>query len=466
MKSASTHYEKAGFKATSEYAKATQRLFDAYVFINQAEAEIDQEKRARQYQMAENLLQIAAGSFMKAKQPEKTSQVQGILANVREEKTLAISLSKVMQAPTITTSTQSFSAPAPTNETSVGVESFEHANVQANLVTSVNQIKVGESFCLSVEFVNAGRESALLMRVEDFVHQDFIVVNKPEIYRIDNTTLNMKGKHLAPLKLVEVKLTLQPSKKGKYQLNPKIYYLNEQGQEKSLQPKKVEINVEEVILADRVSTGTKELDTLLLGGVPNEYAIALTGIPSDQRDLLVKNFLNAGINQNQPTFYVTTEADGLECLLENPKFYLFLCNPKPKVSVPDLPNVYKLRSKTDLTNLAISLTRTIRKVNQESKKRICLEIISDVLVDYKVQVTRKWIAETITDYCSKGFTMLAVIDPTMHNTEQLGAALNLYDGEISITQIKGPLECKTSIRIEKLRNNDYIKNPICLTSGF
>jgi len=108
MKSASTNYSKAGFEAASEYARATQRLFDAYLFMNQAEIEADQEKRAKQYQMAENLLQIAAGSFIKAKQPEKTAQVKGILANVKEEKALAASLSDVMHAPTITSSTMSF----------------------------------------------------------------------------------------------------------------------------------------------------------------------------------------------------------------------------------------------------------------------------------------------------------------------------------------------------------------------
>ncbi|MEJ2242258.1 MAG: hypothetical protein P8Y18_08960 [Candidatus Bathyarchaeota archaeon] len=59
MKTASTNYLKAGFKTASEYAKATQRLFDAYLFMNQAEIEADQEKRVKHYQMAENLLQIA-----------------------------------------------------------------------------------------------------------------------------------------------------------------------------------------------------------------------------------------------------------------------------------------------------------------------------------------------------------------------------------------------------------------------
>ena len=466
IRSASSNYSRAGFKNASEYAKATQRLFDAYFYMNQAETESDQETRAKQYQLAENLLQIAAGSFMKAKQPEKTTQIQEILVNVREEKALAMSLSQVMHAPLITSSTSSFTAPTPTNENSVGLESFQSANVQASLVATVNEVRIGESFSLSVEIVNAGREPALLMQVEDFISPNFVVVKKPEIYRIEDTCLNMKGRQIAPLKLVEAKLVFQASNKGIYRIQPRVKYLDEAGQNKFIQLKSIEIKVQEVILEDRILTGTKELDSLLLGGIPNEYAVALTGIPSDERDLLIRNFLKAGTNQNQPTFYVSTEADDLDDLLKNPSFYLFLCNPKPKTAVPDLPNVYKLASKTDLTNLAISLTRAFRKINQSRKKRICLEIISDVLVDYKVQVTRKWIAETITNYCSKGFTMLAVIDPTMHTNEQVGAVLNLYNGEISINQTKDSLECKTSIRIEKLRNQDYVKNPICLLRSF
>ena len=115
------------------------------------------------------------------------------------------------------------------------------------------------------------------------------------------------------------------------------------------------------------------------------------------------------------------------------------------------------------TNLAISLTKAYRRINKGSKKRICVEIVSDVLVDYEVHVARKWIAEMITDYCSKGFTMLAVMDPKEHPTDQATTVLNLYDGEIEIIQTEDPLECKKSIRIKKLRNQDYIKNPICLT---
>jgi len=465
IKTAATNYSQAGFKNASEYAKATQRLFDAYLYINKAESEAKQDVRAKQYQMVENLLQLAAGSFMKAKQPEKTAQVQEILANVREEKALAVSLSQVMQAPTVASSTLSFSAPTPTSEFSVGLESFEHANVQANLVAGLKEVKVGESFCLSVEFVNAGKEPALLLRVDDFVPREFVVVKKPEIYRLEESTLNMKGKQIAPLKLVEAKLVLQPLKKGQYQLNPRVHYLDELGQSKSLQLKTLEINVEEVILKDRVATGTPELDSLLLGGIPKRYAVVLSGPLCDEREMLVKNFLEAETKE-EIVFYATTEATGIEDLLVKPNFFLFLCNPKPKVPVPDLPNVHKLQGKADITNLGIALTKAYRSIDKSiANKRVCVEILSDVLVKHGVNTTREWISGLITDLGGKGFTMLAVIDPEMHPSDQSKAVLNLFDGEISITQSDDPLDCRKSILVKKLRNQDYIKNPICLTNN-
>jgi hypothetical protein len=313
-----------------------------------------------------------------------------------------------------------------------------------------------------VEFVNVGREPALLLRVDDFVPRDFMVVKKPEIYRIEESCLNMKGKQLAPLKLVEVKLTLQPSKKGRYQLNPEVHYLDERGQNKSLQLKTLEIKVEELVMEDRITTGTQELDSLLLGGIPSEYAVVLSGPPCDQRELIVKNFFNAGVDEGV-TFYVTTEADGLENLLEKPNFYLFLCNPKPKTKVPDLGNAYLLQGKADITNLGIALAKAIRNIDQSAtKKRICVEILSEVLVKHGTNTTREWISSLITDLGAKGFTILAVIDPTMHPADQANAIINLFDGEINILQSDDPLDCKKSILVKKLRNQDYIKNPICL----
>lgn len=202
----------------------------------------------------------------------------------------------------------------------------------------------------------------------------------------------------------------------------------------------------------------------MLGGIPEGLAIVLTGPPSDEREFLVRNFLETGTNKEETTFYVTTETNGLDNLIKNSNFQLFLCNPKPKIPVPDLPNITKITSKTDINNLNMSLARTSRNTKQKTTKRVCIEIVSDVLLRQGPEITRRWLSELITDLGSKGFTILAVLNPTMHPSDQANAVLDLFDGEISITQTDDPLECKKSIRVEKLRGQDYIKNPICLTN--
>ena len=200
----------------------------------------------------------------------------------------------------------------------------------------------------------------------------------------------------------------------------------------------------------------------MLGGIPREYAVVLTSSPCDEREMVIKNFLKAGV-EDGISFYVTTEATDLENLLNKPNFFLFLCNPKPKVEVPDLSNVYKLQGKTDLTNLGIALIKAYRSIDQsDAKKRICVEILSEVLVKHGTNTTREWISSLITDLGAKGFTLLAVMDPKEHPPDQATTVLNLFDGEISIIQSDDPLDCKKSILVKKLRNQDYIKNPICL----
>jgi F420-0:gamma-glutamyl ligase len=58
-----------------------------------------------------------------------------------------------------------------------------------------------------------------------------------------------------------------------------------------------------------------------------------------------------------------------------------------------------------------------------------------------VKATRKWIAELTTDLVSKGFTVLAVMNPGMHPLDQATGVIDLFDGEISITQSEDPQEC-------------------------
>jgi len=403
---------------------------------------------------------------MEAKHPEKSEEVRRLLENVKEERELAASLVEVLHAPTIASTTVSFTTPTPTYEEAVGLERFEHADVQANLVPRAQEVKIGEDISLEIELTNAGKGLALLIRVEEIIPEGFMLIEKPEVYCVEDRHLNMKGKRLPPLKMEEVKLVLRPLNKGVFHLKPRVLYLDETGKYKFHEPKPLTIKVKEVVLSDRIATGTKELDSLLLGGIPENYTVALTAQPSDERECLIKNFLETGFKQGQTTFHVTTESTGLRDLLEKSEspFFLFLCNPNPKSPVPDLPNVYKLMSKTNLTNLNIALARAYRSLHQtlESQKRVCVEIVSDVLLNCGAKVTRKWLSELITDLTSKGFTILAIINPLMHASEELYAILDLFDGEISLCEDQTKAGAVKFLQVKKLLKKDYVKNPIPL----
>jgi hypothetical protein len=62
---------------------------------------------------------------------------------------------------------------------------------------------------------------------------------------------------------------------------------------------------------------------------------------------------------------------------------------------------------------------------------------------------------------SKGFTILAVMNPTIHPLDQTNQILELFDGEISIETIK--LGIKTKIlQIRKLVGKEYNNKPILM----
>jgi KaiC domain protein len=59
----------------------------------------------------------------------------------------------------------------------------------------------------------------------------------------------------------------------------------------------------------RVSTGIKELDDALEGGVPRGSWVAVTGEPGTGKSVLCMHFAWAGLNAGDPVVYVTTEAE-------------------------------------------------------------------------------------------------------------------------------------------------------------
>jgi hypothetical protein len=60
---------------------------------------------------------------------------------------------------------------------------------------------------------------------------------------------------------------------------------------------------------------------------------------------------------------------------------------------------------------------------------------------------------------STGFTILAVVDPQMHPSEELHAILGLFDGEINIYE-KG---AEQFLKIKRMSDQEYLENELLLT---
>jgi KaiC/GvpD/RAD55 family RecA-like ATPase len=220
-------------------------------------------------------------------------------------------------------------------------------------------------------------------------------------------------------------------------------------------------------LPDRISTGYEDLDNLLFGGIPKNYAVILTSASCDEKELLVKRFLEAGAREGQITFHVTIEASDVKTLAEEfqSNFYLFICNPQANSIIKTLPNVFKLKGVDNLTEINIALTSAFRKLDASLKgpRRACIEIISDILLQHHAASIRKWLAALIPELKSRGFTILAVMNPHMHTSEEVQAILDLFEGEISIYEkqtSKGMRE--KYLRISKLYNQRYLDNELTL----
>ena len=121
------------------------------------------------------------------------------------------------------------------------------------------------------------------------------------------------------------------------------------------------------------------LDHLLGGGLPPNFATALTSPPCDERDMLIRNFLETGAKKGEPTFYLTIDPSLAGFLPQGfpSNFYLFVCNPQAETVVKSSLNVFLLKGVENLTNISIALTSAIRKLgpSQKTPRGICISLV-------------------------------------------------------------------------------------------
>jgi adenylate cyclase len=224
--------------------------------------------------------------------------------------------------------------------------------------------------------------------------------------------------------------------------------------------------VAEVIVPEFITTGNKDLDDLLFGGIPREYAVILKSPSCDERDSLIKSFLETGVKEGQVTFHVVAKASGTESLAEDfqSNFYLFICNPEADAIIKSMPNVFKLKGVENLNDINIALASAFRKIDKAPTRtrRVCIEIVSDILLQHHTVQTRRWLNALIPKLKSEGFTTLAVMDPGMHSPQEVRAVLDLFEGEINLYEKETKKGSEKFLKIKKMYNRKYSKRELRL----
>lgn len=224
----------------------------------------------------------------------------------------------------------------------------------------------------------------------------------------------------------------------------------------------VTVHIPKAALPGRISTGHSVLDDLLFGGIPENYAVVLSSPSCDEQDSLVNRFLEVGVENGEATLYATTNPGEAKNYAEKfqSSFYLLLCNPQADAIVKDLPNVTKLKGVQNLTEISIALTSAIHKLDssRKSSRRICIDLISDVLLQHHAVQTRKWLDSLLPELKSRGFTTLAVMNPYMHSPQEVQAIVGLFEGEISLYENESLGGPKKFLRIKKMLHNRYAEH--------
>lgn len=220
----------------------------------------------------------------------------------------------------------------------------------------------------------------------------------------------------------------------------------------------------QTVLPGRIKTGYKGLDTLLFGGIPAKYAVVLTSPSCDERDLLLKKFLRTGVDEKQVTFYITTDVARSALLARELRsnFYLFVCNPQADSILKTSPTIFKTKGVENLTDINIILNSAFTTLGSITKQpRVCIDLISDVLLQHRAVTTRRWLAALIPELKAKGFTILGVVTPYMHSPEEVQAVIGLFDGELDFYEKTE--DDRKFLRIKKLFGQRYQNNPISIT---
>ncbi len=234
LESAADYYEEAGLRNAADWTLATQRLFDALVYLADAETEREAKKKTEFYHLAEKHLELAARLYGEAGFPMKKKEALRHVKRAREEKELLLTpLEALSQDPA---SGRVVVAPVSLiRDQALGLERFESANVVGNMSVECGDLSVGSDVTLELELANLGRTAATLVKLENVVTKGLEIDKGKMTYKVKDHYVDLKGKRLEYLGTHEVSIPMKTTQKGIFELRPRLLFVDERGNYKSFE---------------------------------------------------------------------------------------------------------------------------------------------------------------------------------------------------------------------------------------
>jgi hypothetical protein len=226
LSQAADDYSRAGLELAAEWFRATERIVDAYVYINNALKETEPERRAKNFLAAEKILIVAASIYEKAGYEAKRNETLSILKKIREESEFALSLVDVFASQTTPPNTASLLIPAQAREEPSGLSQFKGANVQL-AVSLPNEIRADEEFQIRLDLINTGKKHALLHKVENLLPKGLRIVGQQRPPIKEDGSIEFRGKRLGPLEIEPIVFSAKSD--ADIDFTPKVHYSDESG---------------------------------------------------------------------------------------------------------------------------------------------------------------------------------------------------------------------------------------------
>lgn len=209
----------------------------------------------------------------------------------------------------------------------------------------------------------------------------------------------------------------------------------------------------------RLSTGVGGLDSLLQGGIPEGFFVAVTGEPGCGKTILSIHFINKGVEEGDKCIYVTTEESRESIVRQASQFKMDF---QKRIEEGRLIIIDALMGRTDKWSLqSLDMEALVSKIIEAKKElgygraRIVIDSLSAFWLD-KPAMARRY-SYYVKKVLSKwNFTILAVSQYAITTAESFGFGVeHIADGIIRFRRLLRGGELKRFIVIEKMRQTDH-----------